>query len=193
MRIFAQNRYEEASVREIAAAAGVTVAMVGYHFDGKEGLYLAVAERIVQAGLERVGPAMIAARKVLVAESPARGDIVEAMMRLLRDLLQTTRDEDTFDWARIMLREQLDSSKVGDILHAQLISPYMSTLAHLLALTAGRTVVDRTDLVRAFALMGQMIVFRAARDASGRLLGGHSLLGDDVDFLMDLIERQLAT
>lgn len=42
--IFCENGYDRTSVREIAKAAGVNVAMINYYFDGKEGLFAAVIE-----------------------------------------------------------------------------------------------------------------------------------------------------
>jgi len=57
--IFAERGLEGSTVKDIAASAGVNVALISYHFGGKEGLYkallhsigterLAAAERILQ-------------------------------------------------------------------------------------------------------------------------------------------------
>ncbi len=190
VHVFARQTYEEASVREIAARAGVTVAMVGYHFKGKAGLYLAVADRIVEAGLGIVGPALDHAYRALSADPPDRAAARDAVQGLLRVLLETSREDHTFDWARIMLREQLDASSAGDVLHEKLTQPYMTLLANLLAIVAGRP-VERRDMVQAFALMGQMIVFRATRDAASRLLGPPDAANNDFAVMMELVDRQL--
>lgn len=42
--IMCENGYDRTSVREIASAAGVNVAMINYYFGGKEGLFEAVIE-----------------------------------------------------------------------------------------------------------------------------------------------------
>lgn len=190
VHVFARQTYEEASVREIAAQAGVTVAMVGYHFKGKEGLYLAVADRIVAAGLEIIGPAMAQGQKVLDCEPRERAALLQAVRDLLRGLLETSREDRSFDWARIMLREQLGGSRAGDVLHENLVKPYMTLLAALIAALGGRA-SDRHSMIRAFALMGQVIVFRTARDAAVRLLGPDEAAEEDFAVMMSLIERQL--
>ena len=43
--LFAQKGFDEVSIRELAAAAGVNVAAVNYHFQGKEKLYQEVIVR----------------------------------------------------------------------------------------------------------------------------------------------------
>lgn len=42
--LFAVKGYAAVSIRELAEAAGVNVALINYHFGGKEGLYAAVIE-----------------------------------------------------------------------------------------------------------------------------------------------------
>lgn len=187
---FARNTYEAASVRDIAAQAGVTVAMVGYHFKGKEGLYTAVAEYIAERGLELIGPAQERAREILGATRPDRDALVAAILEVLRALLEAHSEDGSLDWARILLREQLNPSAAIQILHDRLTRPYMTVLAELLAALDGRSVEHR-DTIRAFSLLGQAIIFRTARHASIALLGEERRTQADYDEMMRLIERQL--
>lgn len=46
--LFLANEFKAVSVRQIAAAAGVNGAMVNYYFGGKQGLYLAMVEELLQ-------------------------------------------------------------------------------------------------------------------------------------------------
>ena len=52
-RLFAETGFEGASVRDLAAAAEVNLAAINYHFGGKEALYRAVGERLMNELRER--------------------------------------------------------------------------------------------------------------------------------------------
>lgn len=52
-RMFASRGYAGASVRRITESAGANVAAVSYYFGGKEGLYKAVFERLLEEMRER--------------------------------------------------------------------------------------------------------------------------------------------
>jgi AcrR family transcriptional regulator len=65
-RLFAQRGFDGTSVREIADEAGVNLAMVSYHFSGKEGLYAACIEPYGRSELE-------VARTLLTSENARQG------------------------------------------------------------------------------------------------------------------------
>ncbi|MDE3176333.1 MAG: TetR family transcriptional regulator, partial [Pseudomonadota bacterium] len=46
LQVFGDKGFEAASTRQIAAAAGVNIAMIAYHFGGKEGLRGACADHV---------------------------------------------------------------------------------------------------------------------------------------------------
>ena len=47
-KLFAERSFDSVSTREIAAAAGVNLSAISYHFDNKEGLYRAIFKKIVR-------------------------------------------------------------------------------------------------------------------------------------------------
>src|SRR5581483_7524955 len=52
-RMFGAHGFDGASMRQLADAAGVPVALVSYHFGSKEGIYRAVFERRVPTVVEQ--------------------------------------------------------------------------------------------------------------------------------------------
>jgi AcrR family transcriptional regulator len=52
-RLFAEFGFDGASIRQIALAAGVPMALLGYHFGSKEGVYRAVFDRRVPTIVEQ--------------------------------------------------------------------------------------------------------------------------------------------
>ncbi|HSG63710.1 MAG TPA: TetR family transcriptional regulator, partial [Gammaproteobacteria bacterium] len=65
--VFGRNGFDGASTRAIADAAGVNLALIGYHFGGKSGLYLAVFEHIAGVLEQRIGPIVTAIETELLA------------------------------------------------------------------------------------------------------------------------------
>jgi AcrR family transcriptional regulator len=52
--VLAERGYPAATIREIAARAGVNPALVGYYFGSKKGLHAAILERVVETLGERI-------------------------------------------------------------------------------------------------------------------------------------------
>lgn len=88
---FMRNGYERATVRAIAADAGVDVAMVYYFFDSKEGLFTASAltgpehplyqlTTLLNEGTEQIGPRLV--RRFL--EHWDEGPVYEPLLALCR-------------------------------------------------------------------------------------------------------------
>ena len=54
--VFGRDGFDAASTRAISDAAGVNQALIGYHFGGKPGLYLAALRSIAASVSTRIGP-----------------------------------------------------------------------------------------------------------------------------------------
>ena len=78
-RLFAERGFNGVSVREIAAAAAVNPASVGYYFRGKEGLLAEVYRRHCQPMNEERFRLLAAA--VERAQPPALAEVLEAFIR----------------------------------------------------------------------------------------------------------------
>lgn len=76
--VFAAKGFEGASTREIAAAAGVNISSLHYHWESKETLYFAVFEDIYDRMLELIGSAI----PETTGARPGREVVDEAMGRL---------------------------------------------------------------------------------------------------------------
>ena len=63
---FGRYGFEGASTRQIAKASGAAMSSITYHFGGKEGLYLAAADRIASGISEMQAPLFAAARAAAI-------------------------------------------------------------------------------------------------------------------------------
>ena len=82
--LFGKYSFDGASTRMLAERAEVNLAAIKYYFGGKEGLYLAVADEIVEQVDGLLGPQLAKIRLVLQRESVSR----ERSFNLLCELLE---------------------------------------------------------------------------------------------------------
>lgn len=91
VRLFSKRPYEEVSVQDIAADAGVAIGLLYYHFADKQGLYVAGLERLAGEMRTRVkaasqDPAHESALERLMAGLKAQLEFVEEHPTIFRDL-----------------------------------------------------------------------------------------------------------
>jgi AcrR family transcriptional regulator len=79
--VFADKGFEGASTREIAAAAGVNISSLHYHWESKETLYFAVFENIY----DRIVELVRASVPDTAGEAPAGRNLIDDTMGILFD------------------------------------------------------------------------------------------------------------
>lgn len=103
-QLIADNGLEGTSVRSIALAAGVPVALVNYHFGGKDGLYRAI--------FERHAPRIIDQREAgldLAATEPDPERRLELIVKtIIVPMFRLRGEEKNSCFGRIMAREVID-------------------------------------------------------------------------------------
>ncbi len=168
--IFGRHGYDAATTRMIAGEAGVNIAAIPYYFQGKEGLYLAVIDHVV----ELIAGHMTAIRREVGQETFAGPDAADRAAILMEKFLNRMLDfmvgsPQAPRAARIILREQLYPTAAYDRIFSGFMNSSLDTLAGLiLHLSDGLS--ERTARIRAMALIGQILVFRIARETVVRAL-----------------------
>ena len=165
--IFGRDGYHAASSRALADAAGVNQALIGYHFGSKEGLYLAVFERVA----ERIGAQVTELATEVAAAieeiEHAAGDRRETCLRYIEKLLgrhvRLMVRPEMQRLSQLVLREQLEPSKAFEIVYRGTTGRLVDMLSLLVAMAEGRDAADEEDRLRALMLLGQSLMFRAAR------------------------------
>jgi TetR/AcrR family transcriptional regulator, regulator of cefoperazone and chloramphenicol sensitivity len=190
---FALQGYEAASTRTITEKAGVNLAAIPYYFGSKEGLYQAVAEHIathingpeLTATLERV--------EATLANSQLTRDQALALLHELFDGFVTALlcAEGSELWAKFVFRELMEPSSVFEILNQQVVQKTIRPCAGLIARMLGRPNDDPECLVRAFALYGQVLIFRTVREVTLETLGWETFSGDRLEVVRTVIQHQV--
>lgn len=181
IRIFGRDGFLAATTKAIAIDAGVNQALISYYFGGKEGLYRAVVERIVDEIEARIGPVAAkadAARREMDAAGRFRhagGDYLEPLLELLDRFVDVLTADESAAWAKIIVREQQAPSPAFDILYERLQGRFLAQLATLAARVRGRASPSAADRLAVLTIMGQVLVFRVARAAALRFTGWESM------------------
>ena len=100
-RLFADNGYRGASVRDICNLAGANPGAVSYHFGGKHQLYRAVL-RLAAAGLAEMGP---------VADDDTGEGVPVSVLDALGSVLNRMQADDAA--TRLLLRDLADGGSVA--------------------------------------------------------------------------------
>src|SRR5436190_11576574 len=99
-RLFAERGFNGVSVRELAAAAQVNIASIGYHFDNKEGLLSEVYRRHCEPMIEERLRGLAAASRLL-GKTKIKTKIAAIIEAFIRPALQQVEAEDGETFIRL--------------------------------------------------------------------------------------------
>lgn len=175
-QVFALYGFNAAGTRQLAEAAGVNQALISYHFGGKEGLYLAVFERIAAHLRKRLGPIIDVIEEVL-AETPSDlppGDrelrLLPPLLDLVRGMLALMMSQETKSWSYLISREQQTPTAAFTILYDGFMGRALSLMTALVMRLKDGEAEEKARL-KVVGILGQCIVWRVARAGIARHLG----------------------
>jgi AcrR family transcriptional regulator len=171
--VFGRYGFEGATTRQIAQEAKANLAAIVYHFGSKEALHVAVAEHIIGRVAVLIGPSLIAAGTPEATATPA------AARAALFKLFETYADvmlgqAEAEKWARFIVREQMQPTEAFDVLYRSLGGAH-GVGARLVAAATGRNPDDEAVGLSVLTMMGQILVFRVARELVLRRMGWRNI------------------
>ncbi len=108
--IFAQNGFEGARTRDIAALAKINISTLHYHFKSKDNIYGRVIKKIHEQSNKYMMPVMIA-KKEIIENSKDKKEIVEAIKAMSMTFIETILSPENKRYSKIIAFEQIDQSK----------------------------------------------------------------------------------
>jgi AcrR family transcriptional regulator len=197
---FGRVGLDGASTRAIAKDADTPMSSITYHFGGKEGLYLATASYIAERMGRLLAPAVA---KAAAACQPGctKAQAREALHAIYTHAALAMVSAETAIYARFIVREQANPTEAFNVIYDNLMGPMLSRLAFLLETVAGGTLEESEARLRAVTLMGQVLVFRVAREAALRAGGWKDIgakelqavqrvLADNLDAILDRLSKR---
>ncbi|MBJ7221218.1 MULTISPECIES: transcriptional regulator CecR [unclassified Brenneria] len=166
LEVFGEYGLKAATTRDIANRAGQNMASIAYHFQSKEGLYLAVASWIAEY-IRQIYRPLEAEIEAYLQLPPTRQSAEQTMDYLQRCLFNFSRlmtRQETLNISRIMSREQLSPTDAYPLIHQQVIEPLHRLMTQLVARYTGMDEEDRLATIHTHALIGEVLAFRVARE-----------------------------
>lgn len=197
---FGRFGLDGASTRAIAKDAETPMSSITYHFGGKEGLYLAAASHIAERMGRLLAPAIAkAAATCLPGCTPEQAR--EALHVVYGHAAAVLVSVETAALARFIVREQANPTEAFNRIYDGLMGPMLGRLAFLLGVASGGALDEKEARIRAFTLIGQVLVFRVARAAALRVGGWEDIgapelqtirevLADHLDAILDRLARR---
>lgn len=150
--IFAEHGLAGATVRDICAKAGTSIAAINYHFQGKQGLYLAVFRDFI-AHAEKRFP--------LVPPMPAQATVSQRLHSIVHSLLQRMLGhERSCVFFRLMLREMSQPSVALDVVVQHMTRPLFQHIGGLVREILGPNADDVLVRRCTSSILGQCSVYR---------------------------------
>lgn len=142
-----------------------------YYFGGKEGLYLACGQEIVERYSGRLLAPIAQAWSALPAQpSPnAARKALKSVLGALAELLVGTREAD--QWTGFVLREMAEPGPAFDLLYERVWAPGVELVAMLLSRIHGEEKPLEATRIEAFLLVSSVTSFTIARPVALKYLG----------------------
>lgn len=189
LTLFGEDGFSATSTRSIAERAQVNLAAIPYHFGGKEGLYRAVAEHVVEAITQAMSGVVLPGRSdAALAPAEARAALQVILEHLAQVLLGS---EDAARWSRFIVREHMAPSACYGLLYDGFMAPLHGHLSTLIARVRGEDEPTPETAVRAFTLIGQMLTFRIARTAFLMRMGYETLGPAELALIKRVLSQNL--
>jgi AcrR family transcriptional regulator len=192
--LFGRDGFNAASTRAISEAAGVNQALIGYHFGGKPGLYLAALKYIADSVVERIGPLVTAIDAELDADTgdgTAADRAVAQLHRFTDAFAGMLTSEESRSWARVILREQQDPSEGFELLYAGVMQRILATTSRLVARARRSDPTAEECRLTALTIVGQVLIFRSGREAVLRQMGWHRISDTELEAIKAELRRNV--
>ncbi|MDQ7777186.1 CerR family C-terminal domain-containing protein [Paracoccus aminovorans] len=183
--LFGQKGFDATSTRELAAKAGVNLALIAYHFGGKDGLRRAVVGEVAR-------------RLMAVAGAPrsSAGLTPAAALRRLQTILRGVAAfigsaPEAGPMVNFALTELSRGGAATELIHDCFIGPKHAELSELWAIASGADPDSEAVKLSVFAMIGQVLYFRLGREIVMRRMGWPTIGPSEAGRIGDVIAENL--
>jgi AcrR family transcriptional regulator len=191
LRLFGAQGFDATSTRQIAGEANANIGSIAYHFGGKDGLRMAVADHIV-ATIQNVTGAVLGqvdeALEAGMDSRTAQQQLSAAVERMVSFLI--ARPE-AGDLVQFMLRELSHPSPALDRIYSGVMEPTHRRLCRIWEVATGEPAESERTKITIFTLIGQVMYFRIGREMVQRRMGWHDIGPREAAAVTDVVKGNL--
>ncbi len=164
LNLFGLHGYEATTTRALAETAEANLAAIPYHFGGKDGLYRAVAQTVLETLSEKMNGFIDATEKEIETgiRTPEQAIVLaESLLAEFCEMVVMAPEADR--WIRFMMREQMEPTEVFDMIYDGPLVRLRHVLTKLLAVISGLETSHERLRVTAIQLVGMIYILRTAQ------------------------------
>jgi len=189
LQLFGKQGFDGASTREIAAAAKANIGSIAYHFGGKAGLRMAVADHIAET-IQTIASQAIGSTPEAAAPTPedARDRLILALERMVAFMVASP---EAGEIVQFMLREMAHPTAALDRIYEGVFAPTHRRLCLIWEQATGEPAESERTKLTVFTLIGQVIYFRIGREVVVRRMGWDGIGEAEAARILDVTRDNL--
>lgn len=190
LTLFGRNAYENVTTRALCAQAHANQSAIPYHFGGKEGLYLAVAESVVD--VFRNTFSQVAARvhsELTAGKTPQQGAGGALRVVYSSFFSHALLEKSLQPVSLFLLREYQEPGAAFDIIYTGALQDVHKMMTRIVASATGLPEESPQAILRAQALMGLMFAFVPARHVLFRRMGWDGYTPERAAAIVDTVTQ----
>lgn len=190
--LFGRDGYAAVSTRALCERAGTNVSSIKYHFGGKEELYKAAVNHVIEQLKPRFDFAMAAFEqgRTLVGNDPEKQ--AQLIKQLVRNLLQFfLGSDDVPHFMPLVMREFFQPGPYFEDFYQALPRHLHELFAQIVAMVDGTEPSDETTIIRAHSIIGQMMIFHVGRQVLFKRLDWQTYSPEAIEVIIGEVQTLL--
>ncbi|MCP3671701.1 MAG: CerR family C-terminal domain-containing protein [Gammaproteobacteria bacterium] len=186
LKCFGHRDYDSVSTREIVDLAGVNISAISYHFNGKQGLYLATAEYLAENIRNQMKPLLDEIQNRLL--DAGKDECLQMTKQLIQALVHNLLlGKLSADAVGLIFREQDHPTQAFDFLYEKFMLPMQQTYAMLIGRITDSDPESQHIKLLTHSLVGQVVIYQMGRETILRRLGKKQFSREDVQQIAELV------
>lgn len=170
LKLFGEYGPASTSTRMLANEANANISSIKYHFESKEGLYHAVVKyivsKIMSGNKDAMSSIMLKINNPKLSKQEAREIYKQLFLNVAKTLIG---NEESRDWAKIIIREQASPTSAFDIMYEGQMKPILNAALKLSSIIYDHEIDNKLIAIRQQIILGQILGFVVARESFKRM------------------------